>query len=204
MAITLIDLPYPLDALAPAISAETLKKHHGAHHKGYVDKVNSLTKDTNRADASLEQIIVAARNAKDAKLFNQAAQVWNHGFYWHSLAPESAAPPPVLAQAIEESFGGMDAFSEQLAKAAIEHFGSGWAWLVASEDTLSIESTHDADTFADGQANPLLVIDIWEHAYYLDRQNERKAYVDAVVGKLLNWEFAADNLARGTNWTYPD
>ena len=203
MAITLMPLPYAADGLEPAISKQTLDKHHGAHHKGYVDKVNTLTADGPLAAAPLEAIIAAARSGKDAKLFNQAAQVWNHGFYWHSLSPARTAPGGALAKALEASFGSLDALKEDLVAAATDHFGSGWAWLMAEGDRLAVSTTHDAETPADGDIVPLLVIDVWEHAYYLDRQNARKAYVDAVVNGLLNWDFAAENFARAKVWTYP-
>lgn len=203
MTITLMPLPYDRDALEPAISAATLEKHHGAHHKGYVEKVNRLTRDTALAGERIEAIITAARKSGDKQLFNQAAQVWNHGFYWHSLSPKGGKPDAKLATAIEAAFGSLDALHTELAAAATDHFGSGWAWLVDKGGKLAVTATHDADTPADGDANPLLVIDLWEHAYYLDRQNQRKAYVDAVIAKLLNWEFAGRNYARGKPWTYP-
>jgi Fe-Mn family superoxide dismutase len=200
MAIKLIPLPYPEDALEPAISAETLAVHHGKHHKGYVDKVNALTKGTALADQPLEAIIRHAAET-DQTQFDQAAQVWNHGFYWHSLAPKPDVPSGDLADAIRTSFGTPKLLAEQLIDRGAEHFASGWVWLVARDAELTIETTHDADL--PGSASlPLLVLDLWEHAYYLDRKNDRKAYLKPAT-HLLNWNFAAENLARGTRWTYP-
>jgi len=201
MAFELIDLPYPADALAPAISERTLGFHHGKHHKAYVDKTNKAIEGTNLDDADLEKVIATARE-DDRSLFNNAAQAWNHGFYWHSLAPEEGAPSGELAEKISSSFGSLEALKERLAKSGAGHFASGWIWLAEKDGKLSVIETHDADTLADSEFNPLLVIDLWEHAYYLDHQNARPAYLDAVI-KRLNWNFAADNLARGSVWRYP-
>lgn len=202
MPISLMPLPYAADALAPAISAATLEVHHGKHHKGYVDKTNAAIAGGPQADASLEAIVAAARGT-DPGLFNNAAQTWNHGFYWASLAPAGGKPTGELARAIDSAFGSHGALVEQLATRGAGHFASGWVWLVSTAGKLSIAETHDADTLADGAANPLLVIDLWEHAYYLDRQNLRPDYLKAVLDRLVNWDFAAANLERGTRWTYP-
>jgi superoxide dismutase, Fe-Mn family len=202
MAFTLIDLPYTKGALAPAISAETLDYHHGKHHKAYIDKTNAAVAGTDLANASLEEVIAASRD-KQTGLFNNAAQSWNHGFYWHSLSPSGTAPGGELASAIDAAFGSVDALVGQLKEKGTSHFASGWVWLGAQDGKLSIEETHDGDTLADGPANPLLVIDLWEHAYYIDHRNARPAYLDAVIDGHLNWDFAAENLARGTAWTYP-
>lgn len=202
MTIKLPDLPYQQTALAPHISAETLALHQGKHHKGYVDKTNALTKDTSLEGEPLEAIIRAAAETDD-KLFNQASQAWNHGFYWPSMTPEKTMPATGLLTAIEAAFGTLKSLQDELAKAATEHFGSGWAWLLAKGDKLSIEATHDAGSPLLKSSRPLLVIDVWEHAYYLDHQNEREAYAKAVSGELLNWEFASENFARDECWTYP-
>ena len=207
MPISLMPLPYAADALAPAISAETLEVHHGKHHKAYVDKTNAAIADGPHAAAALEAIIAAARGT-DRSLFNNAAQAWNHGFYWASLSPTGGKPGGELAQAIDRAFGSTDALLEQLATRGADHFASGWVWLASTNGALSVEETHDADTLADrsggaGSANPLLVIDLWEHAYYLDHKNLRPDYLKAVLDRLLNWDFAAENLARGSGWTYP-
>lgn len=203
MTISLMPLPYADTALAPHISQETLQLHHGAHHKGYVDKANDAIAGTDLADASLEEIVKAADAKGDKKLFNSAAQTWNHGFYWHSLSPEASEPSGELAAAIDASFGSIDELKKQLAAEAENHFASGWAWLVAENGKLKVISTHDAGTPITGPANPLLTIDVWEHAYYVDTRNKRPAYVKAVIDNLLNWKFASDNFARGSVWVYP-
>lgn len=204
MAVKLMPLPYDEAALSPHISEKTLQFHHGAHHKGYVDKVNKAVSDGPLSDAPLEDIVRSAERSGDAALFNSAAQAWNHGFYWHSLNPGSTEPSPELAAAIKRDFGSAEELDLKLREAAEQHFASGWAWLVATGDQLSVISTHDAGTPLTGKANPLLAIDVWEHAYYLDVQNRRPDHVRAVVENLLNWEFASANFARGTFWTYPD
>ena len=202
MAIELIELPFDKDALAPVISAETLSYHHGKHHKAYIDKTNAAIEGKDLADKPLEDIIRAARGSNQG-LFNNAAQSWNHGFYWYSLTGTSKAPTGDLAAAIDASFGSLDALKEKLADAGAGHFASGWVWLAEKGGKLSLEETHDADTLADGNKNPLLVIDLWEHAYYLDHQNARPAYLKGVIDEKLNWDFAAKNLARGSAWSYP-
>jgi Fe-Mn family superoxide dismutase len=191
-------LPYDQGALAPVISANTLSFHHGKHHKTYVDTLNKLIVGTEFADMPLEKIIKAsARQPEQAMIFNNAAQAWNHAFYWKSLKPKGGGEPPaVLKKMMESSFGGVDACKKELSKAAVGQFGSGWAWLVQDGEKLKIVKTPDAKTpLTDGPA-PLLTIDVWEHAYYLDYQNRRVDYVNALIEKLANWEFAAENLAR--------
>ncbi len=202
MPISLLPLPYAETALAPAISADTLAVHHGKHHKAYVDKTNAAIKGTDLADKSLEAIVAAARS-DDQKLFNNAAQAWNHGFYWHSLSPAKTRPTGELAAAIDRDFGSLEKLKAELAARGAEHFASGWVWLASDDGTLSIEETHDGDTLADRGKLPLLTIDVWEHAYYLDRKNERPKYLKAVTGDLLDWDFAAENFARAARWTYP-
>lgn len=203
MAITLPPLPYADDALAPSISATTLQTHHGKHHKAYVDKTNAAIEGTDLADASLEKIIAAAEAKGDKGLFNNAAQSWNHAFYWNSLAPARSEPAGELAAAVQSAFGSLDKLEAELAAQGAAHFASGWVWLLEKGGKLSVEQTHDAATFATGEAKPLLVIDLWEHAYYLDHKNLRPDYLKAVIEKHLNWDFAAENLAREGNWTYP-
>ena len=203
MTISLMPLPYSLDALAPHVSAETLEFHHGAHHKGYVDKVNEAVEGKELADKPIEEIVKAAKAQGDAKLFHSAAQVWNHGFYWRSLAPRRTEPSAELASAVSAAFGSIEAMLGKLNEEAVGHFGSGWAWLVAERGALKIISTHDAETPITGAGNPLLTIDVWEHAYYIDVRHERPAYVDAVLDNLVNWTFASENFARGTRWVYP-
>jgi Fe-Mn family superoxide dismutase len=201
MAFALSPLPYPDTALEPAISAETLSFHYGKHHQTYLDKMNAAIEGTPHADASLEAIIAASRGTNQG-LFNNSAQTWNHAFYWASMAPASTAPSADLAAKIDEAFGSLDALKQQLKDRGVGHFASGWVWLAEKDGKLSIEETHDADTLADSGFNPLLVLDVWEHAYYLDHQNKRPAYLGAVVEGKLNLAFASENLARGTVWTY--
>ncbi|HUH91889.1 MAG TPA: superoxide dismutase [Casimicrobiaceae bacterium] len=194
----LLRLPYPEDALAPIISARTVALHHGKHHKGYVDKTNELISGTEFEGQALERIVLAtAGKPEHSKLFNNAAQAWNHAFYWRSLKPKGGgAPTGDLAAKIESAFGGLDALKKKLATAGVERFGSGWAWLVSDGKTLKVVSTPNAEVpFTKGET-PLLTIDVWEHAYYVDYQNRRADYLQAVIDKLLNWEFAAENLAR--------
>ena len=202
MAFKLIDLPYADDALAPAVSAETLSFHHGQHHKAYIDKTNAAIEGTDLADKSLEDVVAAARGSNQG-LFNNAAQSWNHGFYWHSMAPDGGSPSDELASMIDDAFGSLDDLKGKLAERGAGHFASGWVWLAEKGGKLSLEETHDGDTLADSDFNPLLTIDVWEHAYYLDHQNKRPDYLDKVINEKLNWGFASDNLARGETWKYP-
>jgi Fe-Mn family superoxide dismutase len=193
--IALPALPYADTALAPVISAQTIGFHYGKHHKGYVDNLNKLIQGTELADAPLEQIVKASAGAADkTAIFNNAAQVWNHTFYWNSLNPAGGAPSGKLAAAIEAGFGGLDGLKKALKDAAVGQFGSGWAWLVAdAEGKLKVVKTGNADTPLTQGLKPLLTVDVWEHAYYLDYQNRRADYVQAVLDKLLNWNFAAQN-----------
>lgn len=193
----LAPLPYADNALEPVISAHTMSFHYGKHHKAYVDNLNKLLADNNAlAGQSLEDIITAtAGQADKAGIFNNAAQVWNHMFYWHSLSPKGGGEPPAsLKQKIEASFGSVDACKKEFANAAVTQFGSGWAWLVQEGDKLAILKTGNADSPLTKNSRPLLTIDVWEHAYYLDYQNRRPDYVNTILDKLINWEFAASNL----------
>lgn len=189
-------LPFADNALDPVISANTLSFHYGKHHKAYVDNLNKLVAGTEFADLSLEQVITAtAGRADKAGIFNNAAQIWNHTFYWNSLAPKGGGEPPAaLKQKIEASFGSLDACKQELATAATTQFGSGWAWLALDGDKLKVVKTANANVPLTEGMKPLLVIDVWEHAYYLDYQNRRADYVNAVLDKLVNWGFAANNL----------
>ena len=202
MAFELLPLPYDSEALAPAISAETLKFHHGKHHQTYIDKTNAAIAGTELDGKPLEEVVKAARG-KDQGLFNNAAQSWNHGFYWHSLCGSETSPSDELTSMIGDAFGSVDALKTKLQERGAGHFASGWVWLAEKGGKLSIEETHDGDTLADQGFNPLLTIDVWEHAYYLDHQNARPKYLEAVTRDRLNWAFASENLARGTAWTYP-
>jgi len=196
MSIELPPLPFGESDLAPHISANTLSFHYGKHHKAYVDNTNKMIDGTDLAKASLVDIIKAAHGKPDKKgLFNNSAQVWNHTFYWSSLSPKGGGQPSgKLLDRIKSDFGDFAAFKDALAKAAVSQFGSGWAWVVLDGGKVKVEQTANADNPLTSGKTPLLTIDVWEHAYYLDYQNKRPAYVDAVLDKLINWEFAAKNL----------
>ena len=202
MAFELIDFPYEDTALEPAVSAKTLSYHHGKHHKAYIDKTNAAIEGGDLEGKKLKEVISSARGS-DQGLFNNSAQSWNHGFYWHSMASEETAASDELKSMIDKAFGSVDNLKDKLKERGAGHFASGWVWLAVKNGELTIEETHDGDTLADQDGvNPLLVIDLWEHAYYLDHQNARPEYLGAVSDK-LNWSFASDNLARGTTWEYP-
>lgn len=194
---TLARLPFANDALEPLISARTLAFHHGKHHQGYVDTLNTLIAGTPFEGQSLEAIIAATdREPANTKIFNNAAQCWNHDFYWHSLSPEPQTPSGALCDAITRDFGSLAACEKALAKASIEQFGTGWGWLVKDNSgRLTAISTGDADVPFTRGLVPLLTIDVWEHAYYLDVQNRRGDYVKALISGHLNWDFAARNFA---------
>jgi superoxide dismutase, Fe-Mn family len=198
--IQLPQLPYPETALEPVISANTIEIHYRKHHRGYVDNVNKLIARTGFAKIPLEQIIIeTAGNRERTAIFNNAGQVWNHNFYWNSLRPEGEEEPSgELKKMIETSFGSLNSCKRELANAAISQFGSGWAWLIYDGIKLDVMSTDNADNPMIHGLRPLLTIDVWEHAYYLDYQNRRAEYVRAVIDKLINWEFAAQNLMEAT------
>lgn len=192
----LAPLPYPDTALQPVISANTLSFHYGKHHKTYVDNLNNLVANTDLAGKSLEDIIRASAGQADkAAIFNNAAQVWNHMFYWHSLkANGGGEPSAALKQKIEASFGSVEACKKEFAQAALTQFGSGWAWLVVDNGKIAVAKTGNAETPITKNMRPLLTIDVWEHAYYLDFQNRRADYANAILDKLINWDFAEANL----------
>lgn len=193
MAIDLPDLPYAEDALEPHISSRTISLHYGKHHAAYVNNLNGLIADTDLDHGTLEQIIMAA---DPGALFNNAAQVWNHTFYWRSMRPDGGGDPSgKLEASLEASFGSVDEFKTRFVADAVGKFGSGWTWLVAEGEDLAIVQTNDADLPMRHGQTALLTIDVWEHAYYLDYQNARPTYVETFVEKLLNWEFAEANLA---------
>jgi len=196
MPIELPKLPFEDNALAPTISSNTISFHYGKHHKTYVDNLNKLVAGTDLAEKPLVEIIRAAAGKPDkAAIFNNSAQVWNHTFYWDSLSPKSTTPSKDLTDRIEKDLGGMAKFKEQFSAAALGQFGSGWAWLVLDGGVLKVTKTPNAETPITTAAKPLLTLDVWEHAYYLDYQNKRADYIAAVLDKLLNWEFASKNLA---------
>jgi superoxide dismutase, Fe-Mn family len=196
MAIELPPLPFAKDALEPHMSARTLEFHHGKHHKGYVDKTNAAIAGTDLEKASLEEIVKTAKSKGDEGLFNNAAQAWNHTFFWNSLSPKAAGPEGKLKDMIDSAFGGLSEFKKAFKTEATGHFGSGWAWLCQEgTDGLKIISTHDADSaLVHKGLNPLITLDVWEHAYYLDYQNARPDFVDDFLTNTMNWSFAATNL----------
>jgi len=197
-ALNLAPLPYPVDALEPVISSQTLSVHHGKHHRTYVETLNKLVVGTELANLTLDQIVTATAGKADrVSIFNNASQAWNHDFYWKSLKPNGGGEPPqVLKREMEAAFGTIDACLKELADGAVSQFGSGWAWLVLDGTRLKVMKTGNADSpFSEG-LTPLLTIDVWEHAYYLDYQNKRADHVNAVIDKLANWGFAAENLTK--------
>lgn len=205
MRIEFPPLPFAYDALAPHMSAETLELHHDKHQKAYFDKLCGLIEGTEFADKDLETIIVStagARADKAKKIFNNAAQVWNHTFFWHCLAPGGSSRPAALTERFDRDFGGFAKFRDQFADAATNLFGSGWVWLAHRKGKLEILALPNAGTpLADGASRPLLVLDVWEHAYYVDHRNRRDRFVDVFLDELANWEFAAERLrARGAKF----
>jgi Fe-Mn family superoxide dismutase len=186
------ELPYSNDALDPFISPRTVEIHYGKHHRGYLDKLRKAIEDSPESKKSLEELIRTTQGG----IFNCAAQVWNHTFYWRSMRPGGGGKPAgAVLQRLEGAFGSYEDFKQRLAEAANSHFGSGWAWLTANrEGTLQILSTSDAQNPIQGGAVPLLTVDVWEHAYYLDYQNERPRYVESFIDKLINWDFVRENL----------
>lgn len=192
MAIELPPLPYEMDALAPHISKETLEYHYGKHHNAYVTNLNKAIEGTADADKSLEDIIMGAEGG----LFNNAAQTWNHTFYWNSMSPKGGgAPSGEVADKINSAFGSYDAFAEKFKEAAATQFGSGWAWLIDGDSGLEIMKTSNADLPLKHGAKALLTIDVWEHAYYIDFRNARPNYISTFLDHLVNWDFVAANLA---------
>jgi Fe-Mn family superoxide dismutase len=196
MAFELPPLPYDKKALEPHMSAQTLEFHHGKHHQAYVTNLNNLVKDTPMASQSLEEIIKAtAKDESKAGVFNNAAQVWNHTFFWNCMKPNGGGQPTgAVAEKINQAFGGYDKFKEQFKQAAVTQFGSGWAWLVLDGGQLKVTKTPNAvNPMAQGQT-ALLTCDVWEHAYYLDYQNRRPDFVETFLNSLVNWDFVNKNL----------
>jgi Fe-Mn family superoxide dismutase len=201
MAFELKPLPFPKESLGPTMSASTLEHHHEKHHATYVKKLNELIAGTKYAGSDLESIVRATArgqgpDAKAQKIFNNAAQVWNHDFFWESLAPNGGGTPPEpVLKRIVASFGSPDNFRDRFVEASVDHFGSGWAWLVARRGgKLEIVTTHDADNPLTSDAHALWTCDLWEHAYYLDYQQERAKFVQAVIEKIANWQFVGKRL----------
>ena len=191
-------LPYADNALEPHISANTISFHYGKHHQTYVTKLNELVANTEFASMSLEDIIKKTSNNSDKiAIFNNAAQIWNHTFYWNCLKPNGGGlPNGAIAEKINATFGSYEKFKTEFANAALTQFGSGWAWLVVEANTLKIVKTPNAETPITKGQIPLLTIDVWEHAYYIDYQNKRPDYTNTVIDKLLNWDFANENLLK--------
>ena len=205
---TLPALPYSYDALAPTISANTLHFHHDKHHATYVKTLNDLLEEAHEAPESLEDVIISSAQGEKKKLYNNAAQAWNHAFFWDSMSPDHQKPDGDIAAAIKAAFGDLGALREAFVKEGIGHFGSGWVWLTAEGNTLKVISTHDAtDTVTASGVTPLLVCDLWEHAYYLDYQNDRKRYLETWFDTVPNWGLAASQLSaaksNGGRWRYP-
>jgi len=206
---TLPGLPYAYDALSPVMSEKTLHFHHDKHHAAYVKTLNSLVEASGDSHASLEALIVAEAKSTHRKLFNNAAQAWNHAFFWVAMSPDRQQPTSELHTAIRSGFGSFEKLRSAFVTAGVDHFGSGWVWLAADRaGELKVVSTHDADdTLTTKDRTPLLVCDLWEHAYYLDYQNERKAFLEAWFDALPNWRFAAAQFAaaqgHGEAWRYP-
>jgi len=183
-------LPYAMDALEPAMSKETLEFHYGKHHRAYVKGLNDLIKGTKFEDATLEQIILGS----SGPLFNNAAQTWNHTFFWNCMAPGAGGEPTgALAEAISDKWGSYAQFKEAFAKSAVSNFGSGWTWLIGTADGVDIHNTDDADNPLTKGMKPLLTLDVWEHAYYIDHRNERPKFVEGFLKNLVNWDFALSN-----------
>jgi Fe-Mn family superoxide dismutase len=191
MAVTLPSLPYATDALEPHYSKENVELHHGKHHNAYVVKLNELKPDA--SDATLEQIV----KSSDGAIFNQAAQIWNHTFFWHSMKPKGGGRPAgELAAAIDRDFGSYDNFRKEFVNAGMTQFGSGWAWLVVEAGKLKVVKTANADTPIKGAGKPIITADVWEHAYYPTFKNLRQKFLEVFLDQLVNWDFAAANFAK--------
>jgi superoxide dismutase, Fe-Mn family len=209
--IKLPDLPFAYEALEPSMSATTLRTHHDKHHAAYVKKVNGFMDERQgEKPTALEAIVRLAAKEGDKKLFNNAAQSWNHAFLWQSLTPDQGqGPSGALKQAVEKKFGSLAAFEEQFLNQGEGHFASGWLWLVAEQDgSVALKDMHDAVTpISDGQGTPLLTCDLWEHAYYLDYKNERRRFLETFYTMLANWRFAESQYdaarSNAPTWTYP-
>lgn len=194
MAFELPPLPYAQDALAPHMSAETLEYHHGKHHKAYVDNLNKMIGEKGLEGAKLSEVVLAGKERGEKGVFNNAGQIWNHSFFWQCLTPDSQGPTGKLKDMIDETFGGHEKLIEKLKTESVGHFGSGWGWLILNNGNLEVTSLHDGDSPIAHGMTPLLTVDVWEHAYYIDYRNQRPVFVDTVLNNLINWEFVAQNL----------
>ena len=194
MAFQLPALPFDKSALEPHMSAETFEYHHGKHHKAYVDKTNGWIDEKGLAGLSLLQVIEKAKTSGDKGLFNNSAQVWNHSFFWQCLAPAGSTRPSEKLGKLIDAFGGQDALVKAIATASVNHFASGWGWLVLEGDKLKVTSYHDADTPVAHGVTPLFTLDVWEHAYYIDYRNARPKFAETILGNVINWDFVSQNL----------
>jgi Fe-Mn family superoxide dismutase len=201
------DLPYPSEALEPVLSGVQMRTHHDKHHATYVNNINNMLGQTGDQPGSLEDLVRQAYESKNQKLFNNAAQAWNHGFFWECMAPQKSEPSGQLAQAIQTSFGGLDQLKTRFVEEGATHFASGWAWLVANGQELQVYSTHDADSALIRGGAPVLVCDVWEHAYYLDYKQDRKGFLEKWFDQIANWSFAEQQFASanggGQGYRYP-
>ena len=198
------DLPYAYDALEPTLSADTLHLHHDKHHKAYVTNVNDLLSSAGQRPQSLEAVVRDATAQGQAKLFNNAGQAWNHALFWLSMTADRSGPQDALSAAIDQAFGGLAGLRERFITEGVGHFGSGWVWLVSRGGKLEVTTTHDGETVLTREGvTPLLVCDLWEHAYYLDYQNDRKGYLGKWFDSLADWRFAARQMEPGSVWRYP-
>ncbi len=202
MTFPLPDLPYAYDSLAPVLSETTLRTHHDKHHARYVTVTNEILSKAEAKPASLEDVVKEASAKGDKKLFNNAGQAWNHGFFWDAMTDNYEGPEGELLSAINAAFGDLEGLKAKFVAEGVGHFGSGWVWLIAKDGELSVTSTHDGVTALELGGTPLTVCDLWEHAYYLDHKNDREGFLKAWFDKTVNWPFAADQLA-GETWTYP-
>jgi Fe-Mn family superoxide dismutase len=202
-------LPYAYDALEPTVSAETMRLHHDKHHAKYVETTNSLIEKEGLKPASLEDAVRQAKAGEKTKLFNNAAQAWNHAFFWACMSPDRSGPDQALGRLIEQAFGGLEQLKSKFVEEGAAHFGSGWVWLAADARTLEVHTTHDgANLLGFEGVVPLIACDLWEHAYYVDYRNDRKAFLEAWFDALPDWAFAAHQLqaaqGSGKPWRYPD
>jgi superoxide dismutase, Fe-Mn family len=194
MAFELPALPFDKSALEPHMSAETFDYHHGKHHKAYVDKVNGWIDEKGLAGLSLLDVIKKAKDTSDKGLFNNSAQIWNHTFFWNCLAPAGSTKPSEKLAKLIDDFGGQDALVKAIATESVNHFASGWGWLVLEGDALKVTSYHDADTPVAHGVTPLFTLDVWEHAYYIDYRNARPKFAETILGNVINWDFVSQNL----------
>jgi len=201
--ITLPPLTYPYESLEPTVSSTTMHTHHDKHHAKYVEVANQLVADGGLEGKTVEELIVLSEEKGQKKLFNNAAQAWNHAFFWESMTPDYAAPSGDLLKAIEAAFGDLATFRTKFVDEGVNHFASGWVWLAAEGDKLVVLSTHDAGTIAHTGPKPLLICDLWEHAYYLDHKQDRKGFLEKWFDTIADWNFAAERLADANRWTYP-